>query len=570
MAKYIYNKYNSILEYFWKKYEVNTTSTFYLSNYTSENVVRGGSSSYYLNPTTGLLEGRGSIYSYPKDVGVTVYSINKDGKWMMRAKIAEAPGLVENFRVKQKIDKSKGSYIEQVSSVNSTEYPTNGQSGSYWYDTRTSSYSRGDYIGEVTAEDGTYPVDGRASDGYWYVRQGLANTAPLIDGFSGSSSTDLGTKTSNFNVEYTVTDVEGGVLKVDIYEDSTKVVSDRTVSLGYKNSYSVDLAKFSLGSHSVKVVAKDADGASSERTYSFYKSNTAPVISGEDKDLGDKNTSFTQEFTVTDADRDTVSALVTLNGVEIMNIANAIGQSHIINITQEILGELPLGEVNNLVIKADDGKTGVTYRRYTFTRVNKAPIISGSNRDIGEINSANQLDDSFTATDLEGDAITAQVFLNDILIKDFETVEDNAVNEYKVPQMEYIKLKKGQHTVRIVASDDKGEQSERIITFTKKALKLEMIVEVNDTDVLAKKILAILNMTKADGDILSVKATNNYNDETPVWEDITSKSVAKMVHQYENMTKTATMGKIALWITVTKASDESQRSVIRGLSGGYE
>lgn len=432
------------------------------------------------------------------------------------------------------------------------------------------------FIEDIVAEDGTYPRDG-ISGGYWYVRGSVANTAPSIDGYRGSSSVDLGTKMVNFNIEYTVTDKEGGAVTVAIYHDTTKIVNSKTVSLGYKNIYNVNLANFTIGNHCIKIIAKDSSGATSTRSYNFYKSNTAPVISGTDEFLGEKNTAFTYDFTVTDPDFDQVVVVVTLTkegsklpGEEILNITNAIGSTHTVNITDEKLATLDLGGTYSIEIKADDGKTGVSYRRLTFTKVNKAPIISGNDRDLGVINSASLLADSFSITDLEGDAISAKIFLDDRIIYDYPEIVDNKVYNYEINTEDYVKLAKGAHAIKIISSDDKKATSERLIAFTKRADKMEFILSVNETDTPAIKILAILKATLAPGDVLSIKATNNYADSKPVWEDITDKSVARMVHQYQNKTLTAAKGQIAIWVTVAKGSPEEQRSVITGMSGGYE
>lgn len=69
-------------------------------------------------------------------------------------------------------DRVKGSYRGDVTSTSSSAYPTNGLSGSYWYDTRTSEYIKGSYIDIVEAEEGALPNGGRHTDGYWYVLKG--------------------------------------------------------------------------------------------------------------------------------------------------------------------------------------------------------------------------------------------------------------------------------------------------------------------------------------------------------------------------------------------------------------
>ena len=65
---------------------------------------------------------------------------------------------------------SVGSYIDQVTSTNSGQYPSNGQSGSYWYISNGSQQIKGSLVGTVTSYDSAaYPDDG-IQDGYWYVK----------------------------------------------------------------------------------------------------------------------------------------------------------------------------------------------------------------------------------------------------------------------------------------------------------------------------------------------------------------------------------------------------------------
>lgn len=73
---------------------------------------------------------------------------------------------------------SKGSTSQgYVYSTNSSAYPNGGYSGSYWYDNRYSwwSYSCGSYIDEVYAIDpNKYPQNAQ-SGSYWYIYSGEAN-----------------------------------------------------------------------------------------------------------------------------------------------------------------------------------------------------------------------------------------------------------------------------------------------------------------------------------------------------------------------------------------------------------
>ncbi|MDY2986310.1 MAG: hypothetical protein SOR77_01615 [Peptoniphilus sp.] len=426
-------------------------------------------------------------------------------------------------------------------------------------------YSQGSYIGDVKSTSrNAYPDNGE-SGGYWYVYKGIDNQAPSIS----SSDLDLGSKTENFNVEYIVSDSDSGdTIVVDIFEDTVKKVSAKSISIGIKNVYLVDVANFNLGKHTIRIVAKDKAGATAERTYTFYKSNSAPTISGEDRDLGDKNTAFTETFTVKDSNNDPVSVIVTLNGEEIKNISNAGSEEQSITISTEKLATLELGKQNEIIIRADDGKTGITYRRLTFTRSNQPPIISDTNGDLGVKDK--EFTFKYSISDLEKDKISSTTYLDEKVIETNENVTDGKMNTLSIDKNKFVRLSKGKHTIRIVAKDDKGGTSERIKTFTKKVNKLEFILKVNKTDTYAKKVLAILNSMIAEGDVVSIKACNNYSDGNPTWEDITQKALAKLVYQFTNTTKTADTWELAIWVTVTKNSSDDVKSVVRGISGGYE
>lgn len=69
---------------------------------------------------------------------------------------------------------SKGDSNGTVSSPYSNTYPSNGKSGNYWYvytGGSITSYSRGTYIDQIMSMNQIqYPDNGRHTDGYWYVK----------------------------------------------------------------------------------------------------------------------------------------------------------------------------------------------------------------------------------------------------------------------------------------------------------------------------------------------------------------------------------------------------------------
>lgn len=75
-----------------------------------------------------------------------------------------------------------GSFIEKVYSSNSSQYPTNGQSGGYWYYKRNTDMVRHpnltSYETVTSTSSTTYTNNSENSDGYYYERTSQTTTAP--------------------------------------------------------------------------------------------------------------------------------------------------------------------------------------------------------------------------------------------------------------------------------------------------------------------------------------------------------------------------------------------------------
>ncbi len=93
----------------------------------------------------------------------------------------------------------------------------------------------------------------------------------------------------------------------------------------------------------------------------------APVIDGKDGDLGTKFGPFGVSYVVTDApENDVATVTETVNGVTIKNYVPVLGQVNKVEITNDILANLPNGVQATLTITATDDD-GSTVRTYTFT-----------------------------------------------------------------------------------------------------------------------------------------------------------------------------------------------------------
>lgn len=426
-------------------------------------------------------------------------------------------------------------------------------------------YSKGNYIGTVTAEDGTYPRDGK-SGSYWYVRDRLANRPPTISG----SNLNIGSKTDDFQIEYIVNDPDGDAVMVDIYLDDVIAVENKAVTLGVTYKYNVVLSTLDLGTHKVKIVATDTSGAKDTRIYTFRKSNTAPVISGENRHLGEKSTSFSINYRVTDENDDNVNIVVLLNDTEISNITAGQDRDLTVTITNEQLAELPIGSENIISIEADDGQGGVSYRRFSFVKINRPPIISGSDRSLGDITTRPTI--TFSISDVEHDAVTAVVLLDEREVMRIDEVELGTNYDYTIPHEDFIQLKYNTHEIKILAWDIESEENKQVrkITFNRISNGAEYVIKIKDTgNTAVKKVIAVIEGILANDAELLVQVTNNYNDAEPTWYDMTTESKAGRAFTLSNQTKTA--GTFHLAVKVTIENGESKvSSVSRGLKGGFE
>lgn len=106
----------------------------------------------------------------------------------------------------------------------------------------------------------------------------------------------------------------------------------------------------------------------------FVVLNSAPLISGNDENLGNKNSPFKITYQVSDVDGDTVSVEERLNGTMLQTIDPIVqGQDYEIELSLEEWNGLSLNTPHTISIKATDEKGNVSIRTYTFTKVNAIP-----------------------------------------------------------------------------------------------------------------------------------------------------------------------------------------------------
>ena len=392
----------------------------------------------------------------------------------------------------------------------------------------------------------------------------VLNTDPLIS----DSDRNLGDKNQDFTIEYTVNDSDSG----DVLTATESIDGQTTKSFAPTrnsvNTITVPVDELSLGSHTVKVVVTDGQGGTATRTWTFTRTNAAPTISGTDTNLGDKNLGFTYQYTVDDADGDTLTVVEALNDETLRTINNAPrGEALNVTVTGEKLYSLSLNSVNTITITVTDGKGGTAYRRLTFKRTNSAPAISGTDTDLGL--KTGSFAENYTITDVEGDNVVVTEFVDDDEIRSYQaTLGEEATIE--LTREKWLTLTNGTHQLRVEAVDGNFATSVRVWNFSKAENTIAFQFSApEETDARATKIL-ITPTWKIEGAVAKVEACNNAFDAVPTWEDITAMVQLNRVFNFTNETKTADKWGVNVRFTIVKNEGYEGEVSISGFGGAYE
>lgn len=402
----------------------------------------------------------------------------------------------------------------------------------------------------------------------------INNHAPVISG----NDYDYGAVREDFTIPWMVTDADNDAVTVTITA-SGKVVYNQKTTLNVNNQLDIKLADYNLGDHRIEIVAKDAKGATAKRTYRFTKINTPPKFNVPNGDLGDKNTPFSFTYQIADAEGDNVSVVEYLDDEIIRSRSTVeLGTDLTITIDDAKLRSLELGKTYKIRIEAEDDKKGRATLVQTFRRANFAPTIliqdsSGAyvaaDVDIGEKTSALG-DIKFKAEDIEGDTVDVKVDYDGV--KTLTPKESGGIYTIGADSGlgDFIKVRPGRHAIHIEATDSTGNTSRRTISFTRIVTRLVMqLKDPIETDAAARKILIIPNWRVAKGAEGRIYACNNFFDETPTWEDITSMVMSNLNYNFKNAKRTADKWGISVKIVVERKT-ATMDSYVYGIGGAFE
>lgn len=265
--------------------------------------------------------------------------------------------------------------------------------------------------------------------------------------------------------------------------------------------------------------------------------NSAPEISIEDRDLGEKNTPFSIEYTVLDPDGDAVDLVEKINGVTLRELANVTqGEVLSLDVVGETFQGLTLDEQHTIEIIATDENGAETKRTITFTKTASPIAITGEDTDHGDIWKPFSI--KYQVSDFHGGDVTVREKINGVTVKTIEMAPQNQDITFNLTSELLNEIEVGDNaTITFEATNADGAIVTREHTFKRIHDRLRFSLRNPiDTSALAKRIIVNLVGSIPSGTTTKVLATNNAFDEEPVWEDITESINNKRSHVFSNTT----------------------------------
>ena len=164
------------------------------------------------------------------------------------------------------------------------------------------------------------------------------------------------------------TDPNGDTVSYRVHTYYDDVEYGDAINVGTATSYSLSAVKSGVSKIEFGIESVDPLGFTSAITKvsATAYTNNIPTISGYDRDLGEKNTNFTQTYTVTDGDNNTVTVTEYLDNVKVRSYVATLGATNTFVIADATWLVLPNG-IHTMRITATDGLDEAS-RTFTFTK----------------------------------------------------------------------------------------------------------------------------------------------------------------------------------------------------------
>ena len=207
-------------------------------------------------------------------------------------------------------------------------------------------------ISDTTDSDGCYTA-------VWNSNPPMPTTFNVPTSIYGGKQTALSWSS--------VTDPDGNSVTYQL-EQSLNGGAYTTIYSGTNLSYTTTIT-YGTTSVQFRVKAVDSVGASSGYNASTSRTvinNVAPTISGSDSNLGTKNAEFTQTYTISDSNSNTVTVTEAVDGIRVRSYTATLNATN----TFSVIGSTWLTLANGthtMTITATDGIDS-TIRTYTFVK----------------------------------------------------------------------------------------------------------------------------------------------------------------------------------------------------------
>lgn len=292
--------------------------------------------------------------------------------------------------------------------------------------------------------------------------------------------------------------------------------------------------------------------------------NQIPTISGKDEDWGGYKQAFKRYYSVDDGDSgQQLNVVVTLNGVTIATVNNATRKTdYPIDIDDSKFNALTLNDQNTIEITVTDSSGATAVRRYTFKRINTAPVVTMTNAHYGEQNKPFTI--NFEAADPDGDEITAKLFIDDVQIKDLGTIKGK--QSVTIPKIDFAKIPNGEHKIRVEAKDSYNAVGVGYADFSKNLTyawyRLKKELSEQPSAVIVNPLVEL-----APGAKMTIKVCSNVMDAQPTWETVPEELYGQK-YNFRNTSKTAAKWGVGVEIRIDKEK-ATEESYFYGFVGAY-
>jgi hypothetical protein len=228
---------------------------------------------------------------------------------------------------------------------------------------------------------------------------------------------------------------------------------------------------------------------------------------------------------------------------------------------KSIVDTVPSSGTNYQVrVKAVDANGAESaYRTGNATPIsyNTDPVISGSDQNLGAKTDPFTFDYTVTDSEAASQALTVTETVTNgtetITLRTY-TATSGTQNTADLSDV-WLRLLTGSHVLKIYVTDGAGGSATRLITFSRTVTRIAASRAIA-TDAKVEKVFLSLYPADHPADAtLHVEVTNNPFDDSPAWEDITSK-VGKFVHTFANTTVASSSYGLAYRFYMTKGTQE--------------